>query len=677
MKKKLLPFFLIFTAVSLACNFATSLVPSTKASGVTPPAPNPNADGLSAEATTDGGVLLQWVPFSGAEKYLVEVQIADEFVQLTTLPADQTSYEDRNVPDDTRFTYRVSSLMGTAQGESKEITVETPLIVSNPLQVTLEFDQAPAPLSIDPNNFDPSTIDPENFDSSMFLPQPVQTEAVIGPQGGEISVTDSNGVIYTLSVPPDALQFDVTITLKPISGIPDLPLSGGLMAAVFIEPESLVFDVPATLKMTPPAGVPAAAGPLALAFAFEAEGQEFHLYPFATDGAQGKTGGHLASLKENLDFIHPLSGIAKLRYGGGYGDGSGTAQDVKAIVKKPTSKPQNRAAQRLAVSQLDELTPLGPDAAIEFGKEGEAILQKVGQADDWSKLMDALDVYSEYLNAGGNKYEFNRKLNDKILDLLVDKAKKLLDKNKGGCLTEDDFKARELVERLTNPKSSFSKALAARFIQKYGQQTLNDLAQTRITCSFKLTMDSTLTFTAEGSTLHAGAKIPALELFPVYAKGKIYLTGEGTMMQDFRVTGICSFPLKHYDNLKFFVGNLTPLFGKDGTIADFNLSEYAVRGWINHVNVAITESGKGCPTMVQIKGGGDYWTGLFIAARFNMDTQKITNWDVQTNWTADDSFHSLQAVWVAVQPSFTPFGVAGTTSSENTKFELKVTKTSK
>jgi hypothetical protein len=661
-------------------------VPSDATTGVAPLPSSQEVNGFSAEATDEGSVLLKWEPISGAEQYLIEVQIGDEFMPLATLPAEQSSYEDGNVPPATRFTYRLSGLAGAEKKNSKEISIQTKDEISDPLQVSPEFDMSAPALgfdfqNFDPNNFDPNSIDlenfdPENFDPAMFAPQPIQAEAIIGPQGGEVSVTGSNGVVYTLSVPPDALRFEMTITLRPVSAIPDLPLSGGLMAAVFVEPESLVFDVPATLKMTPPTDFPAAAGPLTLAFAFEAEGQEFHLYPFDASAGQSNAGAHLASLQAVANFIPPWSDLAKLRNGGGYGQGGGTAKDVKEIRKKPAAKAQNRAAQRLAVNQLDDLTPLQPEAVVQFGLEGEAILQKVGQADDWGKLMDALDAYNEYLNAGGDKYEFNRKLNDKILDLLVDKAKKLLDKNKGGCLTQDDFKAQELVERLTNPKSSFAKAFAERFKQKHGQQALDDLKK-RATCTFELTMDSKLTFTAEGSTLHTDANIPRLELFPVYAKGEIYLTGEGKMTQDFRVTGICNFPLKHYDSLTFFVGKLTPLFGKDGEIVDFHLGGLIVNGWKGDVNVAASgDDNKSCPKMVQLTGGGDYWTGLFMAGRSNMGTQ-IIGWDLQTNLAADDSFHSLQADWMAVQPSFTPFGVAGTTSSENTKFELKVTKTSR
>jgi hypothetical protein len=686
MRKKLVLIFLLLTTVSLACNFLTNPAPSDATSAEALLPSSQEANGFSGEATDDGSVLLKWEPINGAEQYLIEVRIGDEFMPLATLPAEQTSYEDGNVPPATRFTYRLSGLTGTEKKNSKEISIQTKDEVSDPLQVSPEFDMSAPTLGIDfqnfdPNNFDPNSIDlenfdPENFDPAMFAPQPIQAEAVIGPQGGDLSVTGSNGVSYTLSIPPDALRFEMTVTLRPISAIPDLPLSGGLMAAVFIEPESLVFDIPATLKMTPPADFPAAAGPLVMAFAFEAEGQEFHLYPFDAPAGQSNAGAHLASLQAAANFMPPLSDLT-LQNGGGYGQGSGTAKDVKEIRKKPAAKSQNRTEQRLAASQLDELEPLTESLVkeeVKSGKEAEAILQKVDQADDLSKLMDALDDFSKHINEGGDKFESSRKLNDKILDLLVDKAKKLLDNNKGGCLTQNDFKAQELVERLTNPKSSFAEAFAERFKQKHGQQALDDLKK-RATCTFELTMDSKLTFTAEGSTLHTGANIPKLKLFPTYAKGEIYLTGEGKMTQDFRVTGTCNFPLKHYDSLTFFVGKLTPLFGKDGEIVDFHLGELIVNGWNGDVNVAVTEDGKGCPTMVQLTGGGDYWTGLFMAGRANMGTQ-ITGWDVQTNWTADDRFHSLQAEWLAVQPSFAPFGVAGTTSSENTKFELKITKTS-
>jgi hypothetical protein len=440
--------------------------------------------------------------------------------------------------------------------------------------------------------------------------------------------------------------------------------------------------------MTPPADFPAPTGPLLMAFAFEAEGREFHLYPRDLQAGQSRLGGPLASLQAGPVFAGPLADALKLQNGGGYGQGSGTDHDVQAVVKKPPSKQQNRTTQHLAVDQLDDLAPLlpidenapvrlQPEAVVNFGKQGESILQKVGQADDWSKFMEALDDFRAYLDSGGDKYEFNKKLNDKIFDLLVDQARKLLDKNKGGCLTQDDFKAQAFIERLTNPKAAFSKTFAERFKQKYGQQALDDLAKAKITCSFELTMDSTLTFEAESSTLHATAHVPLVKLIPVYSKGEVYLRGEGAMKQDYLVTGICTFPLKHYDSLTLSIDKLTLIFNKDGGLADFNLTEYPVHGWNGGANASVNGKGKECPTMIQLKGGGDYWTGLFTIARLSLGNLAINGWEVQTNLTDSNSFHSLDANWESVNPAFSPAGVAGATSSEDTKFTLKVTKNSR
>lgn len=683
MRKKLVLIFLLLTTVSLACNFLTNPAPSDAASAEAPLPSSQEADGFSAEATDEGSVLLKWEPISGAENYQIEVQIGGEFMPLATLPANQTSYEDGNVPPATRFTYRLSGLAGADKKNSKEISIQTKDEVGDPLQVSPEFDMSAPTLGFDFQNFDPNSIDlenfdPENFDPAMFAPQPIQAEAVIGPQGGEVSVTGSNGVVYTLNVPPDALRFEMTVTLRPISAIPDLPLSGGLIAAVFIEPESLVFDVPATLTMTPPADFPETAGPLVAAFSFETDGQEFHLYPFEAASGQSNAGTHLASLQSVPYFLPPLSEIAKTQYGGGYGQGVGTTEDVKKITSRPPSKPQNQATQQLAARQLDELAPLTPiddNDPVPLTKLppeaqlGESILQKVSEANTWSNLLDALDNFDLYMNNGGDKLNV---LTAKIIDRLVDNAKKLLEKNKGDCLTLDDYKAQDLVERLTNPKDKTSKLLAEAFKLRHGQKLLDDIANEKKNCSFELTMRSNLTFDTEGSTLITTASVPKIKLFLIYSKGEIYLSGEGKMELKNRVTGTCSYPLEHYSNLTLSIEKLSPVF-ENGILTDFSLSQYAVKGWKQSVSIGVTEDKRGCPTMVKLSGGGDFWTGLFTVARFTLDSRIVTDWTLKNNLTKGNS---LTANWESVVPSFTALGVEGE-MSEDTKFKLKVTKTSK
>ena len=678
MKKALVSVFILLTVVSLACSFGTNLAPSvTKSPAGTPlatpaliasaPAPIASAPAgdLSAVPTATGGVLLKWKPVSGADKYLLEVKIGDEYFELASIPAGQTTYEHKNAPAATEINYRLSAVTGSQPAGSQPASLVTPPAKSNPLQVKIEFDQAPAALAIDPKNFDPSKIDPNNFDPSLYMAHNLQTDSVLGPDGGEISVTGSSGVIYTLSVPKDALQFDVPITLQSISAIPNLPLSGGLMAAVFIEPATLVFDIPATLRMTVPEGSPAPSAPLAMAFAFQEDGAEFHLYPFNAPAGQSSLGGHLASLAA-------ASGppdLSTILYGGGYGTGSGTTQDVSALNDHLPSNAQMRTEQAAAVSQLEELTPLQPKSVLDFGLMAEAILQRAAKANDWSKFGEAVDDFSTLINAGGDKTDFNNAINVKVLDLLVEKAQALLAKNKSECLTYDDFKAQELVERLTNPKSRFSKILSDRYIQNYGQKLLNDVAFAQKTCTFELSMQSKLSLSGSGQTDTATASAPKMKLYLIYNRGEIFLAGGGEMSLKVKHDGICSFPIQQYDKLFLDIQKLSPSFSQDdGTLTDFGLNRIYVIGWDKVAG--ISAKGKDCPTMIKVSGGGDMWSGLFTTARLSLGNFTMTGWKLIKGAGEGGS---MQATWSSVVPSFSPMGQEGV-MGEDTNFVLTVTR---
>jgi hypothetical protein len=73
--------------------------------------------------------------------------------------------------------------------------------------------------------------------------------ASIGARGGRVTVTASNGVTYSLIVPPEALKETVSITLTPISSMGNAPLSAGVTAAVQMEPSGLSFKRSATLRI--------------------------------------------------------------------------------------------------------------------------------------------------------------------------------------------------------------------------------------------------------------------------------------------------------------------------------------------------------------------------------------------------------------------------------------------
>ena len=110
---------------------------------------------------------------------------------------------------------------------------------------------------------------------------PTRTEAkLLGPSGGTLSTTSSTGISYELTVPPGALAQDVSITLTPINGMPDLPMSGGFAAGANFEPSGLQLAVPATLTISFASPPPA---PL-MAFMYQGAGTQFGVVSSQTSG---------------------------------------------------------------------------------------------------------------------------------------------------------------------------------------------------------------------------------------------------------------------------------------------------------------------------------------------------------------------------------------------------------
>jgi hypothetical protein len=78
--------------------------------------------------------------------------------------------------------------------------------------------------------------------------------ATIGPDGGTLSVTGSNGVAYTLTLPAGALSAATDIGLYPVSAVDGLPAGSKLQAGVQFTPDGLYLPVPATLLIAFPSG---------------------------------------------------------------------------------------------------------------------------------------------------------------------------------------------------------------------------------------------------------------------------------------------------------------------------------------------------------------------------------------------------------------------------------------
>lgn len=97
---------------------------------------------------------------------------------------------------------------------------------------------------------------------------------MIGEDGGEMTVTGTNGAEFTLRIPEGALLESQTITLTPVVDIVDLPPDATLVAAVHMEPEGLVLFTPATLTVDLPSGVRADE---LIGFGYRGDGDDFHL----------------------------------------------------------------------------------------------------------------------------------------------------------------------------------------------------------------------------------------------------------------------------------------------------------------------------------------------------------------------------------------------------------------
>jgi hypothetical protein len=101
--------------------------------------------------------------------------------------------------------------------------------------------------------------------------------------GGTISATGPDGTTYTLEVPPDALLFDVDITLTPVATLSGWDVAPGQAVAVQLEPDGLPFTIPGRLLIRPATPID---DPLGSAFGFYAGGTDAHLLRSAQDAAE-------------------------------------------------------------------------------------------------------------------------------------------------------------------------------------------------------------------------------------------------------------------------------------------------------------------------------------------------------------------------------------------------------
>jgi hypothetical protein len=105
----------------------------------------------------------------------------------------------------------------------------------------------------------------------------------IGPAGGTITATSATGLVYTLTVPANALATPRRITMTPVKTIRTLPLTGGVLGAVDLQPAGLRFTKPVQLKIA--AATTAPAGTHLIGFSFEQQGDSLQPAIVADSGS--------------------------------------------------------------------------------------------------------------------------------------------------------------------------------------------------------------------------------------------------------------------------------------------------------------------------------------------------------------------------------------------------------
>lgn len=157
--------------------------------------------------------------------------------------------------------------------------------------------------------------------------------------GGTLRLTNSAGYVFTLNVPPGALDWPETITMTDIAQIGGLPLSGGLQAAVDLQPEGLMFNLPARLDIQYPGPINTNA---VTAFGALSGGKEFAL-DYST----------ISNQTVSLDLLHFTMA----------GAGSGTGSGAQNVPSDPM------AAARQEINQARQECLADPECSLDSHNE--------------------------------------------------------------------------------------------------------------------------------------------------------------------------------------------------------------------------------------------------------------------------------------------------------------------
>ncbi len=457
--KSIYRLFTMIIVFSFACSFATGL---TNEGG---------PDNFTAVLTASDIVMLKWDAVEGATGYILELSIDDgDSFPIIALPSERTSYEDLTAPEMGNLTYQVQAVTESGPAGKSQVSIATGRREPNPLTVNPEYDEENA------------------------------IATVIGVQGGTVSLVDSKGVEYTFSIPEGALSSDTEIRMTAVTAIQDWPLDGDAIGAVRLEPEGLILNDVAILTI----GIPVDVNPdLAIVgFAFQGDGQDFHLQP--SDEENGLTvrlpsgSAHLARPDIQPPPIRRIVlPVMELKVGG-VGQASGDSVSQYAKDHSPTNSvaalEQKWAAEAIAD---DELAPLENVKGVKDPAREQAfeLIKAIYNAENCKELDSGIASFQIWMNTRsyvGLNDDQRRDYTRQIWEELTDKVKEILEKAKceksseqGNSANTDSPCARALLEKITTPpntRSGFWDELKDKMANKLSDNELRDIKDKLAKC---------------------------------------------------------------------------------------------------------------------------------------------------------------------------------------------------
>jgi len=485
------------TAILLA------LLTASIACGTAAPKPSiANTQGFSAEALSPASVGLAWQPVEGAVGYSLGVRYGEgDFLPAADFPSDQLTFTHFVVPGAPQVAYQLTAQTAAGEREIGSLDVNLPDLVPNPRVVgpqvfaptpgeMLEFPVLP---TLDPLNPDPSAMatafaefSGSNQDS-MAQTGPVYIQQEIGPEGGTVTLTDPNQVVYTLEFPLEAVDRPTTITLTSIGSLSDSPFTGGLLGAVQIQPP-IPFAGPLKLTIALPADSAAPSGTVIVGFAVSSFNNELSLAPIYAEGQDTYSmtvhwGDTLGLAAATLDEV--VAQAARIPSD----SGEQMAQQLAALrASNPEPTPEGDiriAAQMLQglLQQTQALTAwtspsggtglaapaLGARSAPGFQLESAAkLFTAIFEAEAlWNHLLIRVFPPGIAIPPGNGLLQEMAAWKEQIVAEITAGIKAYTDEH-DGCRTGSGIIAETLRQILRRPETSFQQALADNYRARFG-----------------------------------------------------------------------------------------------------------------------------------------------------------------------------------------------------------------